>query len=146
MGAINPRSDREAGFTLIELLVVIIIIGILAAIAVPVFLHQRTRGYDAQSVSELRNLAGFEEIYLNDTDSYGTIAQIQALEPKVNIPPGVTLSVVRYDTVKGYCLSAVHAGSGATFYYDSQAGGLQPRGAPGCPVTTTGAPGDTVTG
>ena len=53
----KAMEEREEGFTLIELLVVIIIIGILAAIAIPVFLNQRKKGYDAQAKSDLRNLA-----------------------------------------------------------------------------------------
>ena len=72
-------------FTLIELLVVIIIIGILSAIAIPVFLHQRKKGWDAAAKQDLRNLAGFQEIYFLDTQMYGTIAEIQALEPKAAV-------------------------------------------------------------
>jgi len=60
------QEEREEGFTLIELLVVIIIIGILAAIAIPVFLNQRQKGYDAQAKSDLRNMATAEETYLTD--------------------------------------------------------------------------------
>ena len=63
------QEEREGGFTLIELLVVIIIIGILAAIAIPVFLNQRQKGYDANAKSDLRNMATAEETYLTDNPS-----------------------------------------------------------------------------
>jgi type IV pilus assembly protein PilA len=138
-------EEREGGFTLLELLVVIIIIGILAAVAIPVFLHQRQKGYDASAHSDLKNLANFEEIYLSDTTVYGTIAQIQALEPTMALSRGVILSVVFYNGAQGYCLSAKHVSSPSTWWYDSQGGGLQPAGSTGCPVTTSGTPGDTVT-
>ena len=141
----SRTRDEEEGFTLIELLVVIIIIGILAAVAVPVFLNQRQKGYDAMAKSDLRNLAGFEEIYLSDFGVYGTIAQIQATEPHVNISKGITLTVVSYDTVNGYCLTAKHFNSSTTWWYDSQAGGLLPKGTASCPVAV-GVPGDSATG
>jgi prepilin-type N-terminal cleavage/methylation domain-containing protein len=142
----RATDEREGGFTLIELLVVIIIIGILASIAIPVFLNQRKKGYDAAAKTDVRNLAGFEEIYLNDVDTYGTIAEVVALEPTLKATAKVTLSVVRYDAGNGYCLSAKHADSAQTWYYDSAAGGLQPRGTADCPVTTTGTAGDSITG
>jgi type IV pilus assembly protein PilA len=145
-GKIAGSDERQDGFTLIELLVVILIIGILAAIAIPVFLNQRNKGYDAQAKSDLRNLSGFEEIYLNDTNTYGTIAQVRASEPTLNPSHGVVLSVVRYNGAIGYCLSAQGGGSSGVWYYDSQAGGLQPGGSPGCPVTVAGVAGDTVVG
>jgi type IV pilus assembly protein PilA len=145
MRTIRTHPDDE-GFTLIELLVVIVIIGILAAIAIPVFLNERTKGYDATAKSDLRNLAGFEEIYLNDFNVYGTLAQVQAAEPQVVISNGVTVTLVRYQGVNGYCLSARHSGSGLTWFYDSQGGGLQPRGSAGCPVTIAGTAGDSITG
>jgi len=63
----KAQEEREGGFTLIELLVVIIIIGILAAVAIPVFLSQRKKGYDAASKSELRNIATAQESYATDS-------------------------------------------------------------------------------
>jgi type IV pilus assembly protein PilA len=126
-------SGRDEGFTLIELLVVIIIIGILAAIAIPIFLNQRNKGYDAQAKSDLRNLANFEEVYLTDFQRYGTGAQVVAAEPKVTHSVGDTLQVVSFTSNLGYCLSAT-AQSGHTWYYDSNAGGLLPVSSAGCPT------------
>ena len=64
------QEENEGGFTLIELLVVIIIIGILAAIAIPVFLQQRKKGYDAAIKSDLVAAATAEETYLTDFNTY----------------------------------------------------------------------------
>ena len=65
------RKERgDEGFTLIELLVVIIIIGILAAIAIPVFLNQRQKGWEAAVKSDLRNAATAQETYLTESNTY----------------------------------------------------------------------------
>ena len=59
-------KEKDQGFTLIELLVVIVIIGILAAIAIPLFLNQRKKGVDAGLKSDLKSAATTVETYIVD--------------------------------------------------------------------------------
>jgi type IV pilus assembly protein PilA len=68
----KAQENNEGGFTLIELLVVMIIIGILAAIAIPAFLSQKNKGYEASEKSDLRSLA--TEVSTQLVDQPGAVA------------------------------------------------------------------------
>ena len=65
-------NPRRAGFTLIELLIVVVIIGILAAIAIPKFSSTREKSYMSAMRSDLRNLATQQEIYHNSNFTFST--------------------------------------------------------------------------
>ena len=72
-------QSKKKGFTLIELLIVVVIIGILAAIAIPKFANTKEKAYVASMKADLRNLATYEESYAADSSGkYGTTAEMAA--------------------------------------------------------------------
>ena len=113
----HAKLERdERGFTLIELLVVILIIAILAAIAIPVFLKQREKGWVAQTESALKNAATAAESYsTGDGDGSYTIngdgttpITLTELEGEgLKVASSVTVAVVSADDTT-YCITATH--------------------------------------
>lgn len=79
------HRSRVAGFTLIELLIVIVIIGILAAIAIPKYRSTKAKAYVASMKSDLRNLATAEEAYDYQNDSYTTDLSQLKFTPSQNV-------------------------------------------------------------
>ena len=126
----EAKEEREGGFTLIELLVVILIIAILAAIAIPVFLRQREKGWRSQMQSALKNAATAQESFLTTHAAYATNAQVSGASDSLEAEgykaaPEVRLSVTS-SSATAYCMQATHTSlTGVTYHYDSAEGAPQ---------------------
>ncbi len=122
----------KKGFTLIELLIVVVIIGILAAIAIPKFSATREKAYFAAMKSDLKNLASQQEIYYSDAYAYSTVTS----DLSFTSSDGVTVASAASSS--GWSASVVHAalgtGEGCVIYYGTAS-------SPSAPTTST-APGE----
>ncbi|NJD09503.1 MAG: prepilin-type N-terminal cleavage/methylation domain-containing protein [Gemmatimonadetes bacterium] len=101
---------KRSGFTLIELLIVIVIIGILAAIAIPMFSKTREKAMVKAMTSDLRNMATQQELYFSAPQNSYTYGVLTDLVPNFFSPSnGVTLTV-NGGASTGWSASATHTG------------------------------------
>lgn len=134
----TPPDER--GFTLIELLIVIVIIGVLAAIAIPTLLNQKKKGYQASEQSDLHTVANELDTFFVDHGTYqgalagpadtGTLSSGDTIgSDAVRLSPGSTVAVLATSTY-GYCLQSTNTNTGGVHvYYDNQHGGVLTGGA-----------------
>ena len=104
---------RRSGFTLIELLIVIVIIGILAAIAIPKFQKTRERAFYRAMISDLRNLHNHQEIYYTTPSSNFTYTLNLSDIPEFVRTQGVTVAILEATNL-GWSATATHAALATT--------------------------------
>jgi len=121
---LRTRTQDESGFTLIELLVVILIIGILAAIAIPAFLSQKSKANDATAKTQVGTMqTAMETLSTENNGSYATasVAELQKIEPSLNEVTNAVPTVAT-GTATGYTITSKAASTEDTFTLTDAAG------------------------
>jgi len=123
----NRIHSEEKGFTLIELLVVILIIGILAAIALPAFLGQRAKGQDGEAKSNARNLVSHIESCYTQKQAYTDCVTPAALNPTgLDVGSGAGQVEADSPSAQAYAVTG-HSRSGNTFTITKGTDGVTTR-------------------
>jgi type IV pilus assembly protein PilA len=131
--------NGQEGFTLIELLVVILIIGILAAIALPAFLGQRQKGQDAEAKSNARNIVSHLESCFSQEQTYvGCNTGQDVTDSGIPLGTGAGQVTISGLAVDGYTVVGHSKATGHNFTIAKTGGGsptrsCTPVGKGGCP-------------
>ena len=125
-------SKLRRGFTLIELLIVVVIIGILAAIAIPKFSSTRERAYIAQVTSDLKIMASQMETYQSNNNMYATNVSLLI---DFTMSQGVNITINEANLGTGWAATGFHSAlvgrQCGIFYGDGSAANAVPATSPG---------------
>ena len=103
------RVSAKKGFTLIELLIVVVIIGILAAIAIPKFSNTKDKAKLASVKTDIRNYMTAEEAYFSDNQAYGAFTDLTTGNYDFTLSPGNTSTAsAKSPTNGGYSITVVN--------------------------------------
>ena len=124
---IHQSLSSQRGFTLIELLVVILIIGILAAIAIPAFLSQTSKANDSAAKTQIGTLQTTMQAYaIEHSGSFvgATLTELQKIEPVLKDTSTATAAVVGTPAAEGFEVSSTAKGSGNVYKLKNEKGAV----------------------